>query len=387
MTPGRRKKIACVVGTRPECIKMAPVIIALRAADIWDVVVLNTGQHRDLTRQALGLFGLEADVDLDVMAADQSLAGLSARILTRLDAWLAEEAPDLLLVQGDTTTVFVAALAAFYRRVPVGHVEAGLRTHDLRAPFPEEFNRVVTSLISAIHFAPTEGAKANLLKQGIAPDSIHVTGNTVIDALLAVAQRDDACDFPSRAGRRLILVTAHRRENFGQPIREICRALSELHDRFPDIEFVYPVHPNPNIRQPVMDSLATCERIHLLPPADYETLVGLMKNATLVLTDSGGIQEEAPALGKPVLVMREETERPEAVTAGVARLVGSDARRIVEATSRLLSDAAAYEQMARGVSPYGDGRAAYRIVEHCRRLLSIPADEGALSPVRPPAGS
>ena len=371
-----RPKVVCVVGTRPECIKMAPVIIALQAANFCDVVVLNTGQHRDLTRQALNLFGLNSDFDLDVMSENQSLAGLSARLLTNLDAFLAEQHPDLLLVQGDTTSVYVAALAAFYRRIPVGHIEAGLRTHDLRKPFPEEFNRIVTSLISAIHFAPTESAKANLLREGVPEVAIHVTGNTVIDALLAVAKRDYACDFPTNADRRLVLVTAHRRENFGSPIREICRALGELHDRFPDVEFVYPVHPNPNIREPVTAHLSTLERIHLVPPANYSMLVGLMKRATVILTDSGGIQEEAPALGKPVLVMRDETERPEAVAAGVAKLVGSDARKIVEETSRLLTDAAAYRGMARGVSPYGDGRAAARIVELCRRLLAVQSPLG-----------
>lgn len=375
MIRSSRKTISCIVGTRPECIKMAPVIIALRAANFCDVFTVNTGQHRDLTRQALGLFGLVADFDFDVMASDQSIGGLSARILAKLDTWLAEQAPDLLLVQGDTTTVFCAALAAFYRRVPVGHVEAGLRTHNLRAPFPEEFNRVVTTLVSAIHFAPTESAKANLLKAGVSAGAIHVTGNTVIDALLTMAEQESPCAFPSQPGRRLILVTVHRRENFGQPIREICQALAALHDRFLDVEFVYPVHPNPNIRQPVMDSLATRERMHLLPPADYATIVSLMKRATLILTDSGGIQEEAPALGKPVLVLRDETERPEAVAAGVARLVGSDWRRIVEETSVLLTDKAAYQRMARGLSPYGDGRAAFRIAEHCQRLLASEAPE------------
>jgi len=366
-----RRKIACVFGTRPECIKMAPVITGLQMASFCDVLVINTGQHRDLSRQALSLFGLQSNVDLDVMSVDQSLADLSARILTKLDALLAETHPDLLLVQGDTTSAYISALSAFYRRIPVGHVEAGLRTHDLRKPFPEEFNRVAISLMSTIHFAPTESAKANLLREGVPEGAIHVTGNTVIDALLAVAEMDHACDFPTRPNRRLILVTAHRRENFGNPIHEICRALRELHDRFPDVEFDYPVHPNPNIREPVTAHLSGHERIHLVPPADYITLVGLMKRATVVLTDSGGIQEEAPALGKPVLVMRQETERPEAVAAGVAKLLGTDSRKIVDETSRLLTDAAAYEAMARGVSPYGDGRAAARIVEHCRRLLSV----------------
>ena len=362
--------ILCLLGTRPECIKMAPVIMALRNAAFCRITVLNTGQHRELTKQALGLFGLESDFDLDVMSSNQSLADLSARIVMKLDAFLVHTQPDMLLVQGDTTSVLAGALAAFYRRIPIGHVEAGLRTHDLHAPFPEEFNRVVTSLVSAVHFAPTESARANLLKEGVSPEAVHVTGNTVIDALLSVAERDEPCGFPTRPDRRLILVTAHRRENFGEPIREICRALKELHGRFPDIEFVYPVHPNPNIREPVMGSLSSLERIHLLPPADYGLLVGLMKRSTLVLTDSGGIQEEAPALGKPVLVMREQTERPEAVAAGVAKLVGSNARQIVEQVSRLLTDAAAYREMARGISPYGDGRAALRIAEHCERLVA-----------------
>ena len=364
-----RKSVLCLVGTRPECIKMAPVVLALRKAAFCDVSVLNTGQHRELTRQALSMFGLEADFDLDVMVSNQSLAALSSRILAKLDAVLEDRIPDLVLVQGDTTSVFVGALAAFYRRIPVGHVEAGLRTHTIDRPFPEEFNRIVTSLVSAIHFAPTEGARANLLREGARPDRVHVTGNTVIDALLAVAERPTPCAFPVVPGRRLILVTAHRREHFGAPIREICRAIAELHARFPDTEFVYPVHPNPNIQEPVQASLAQLERVHLIPPADYDSLVALMKRATLILTDSGGIQEEAPALGKPVLVMRDETERLEALAAGVARLVGANARRIVDEAATLLTDAAAHAAMARGGSPYGDGRAAQRIAELCRELL------------------
>ncbi|MGX7741679.1 UDP-N-acetylglucosamine 2-epimerase (non-hydrolyzing) [Rhodopseudomonas parapalustris] len=349
---------------------MAPVISELKRQEWADVTVVSTGQHRDLVRQILGIFSIEIDHDLDVMQDNQTLAGLSGSILFKLDPLLASEGYDLILVQGDTTSVMIASLAAFYRRIPIGHVEAGLRTHDIQRPFPEELNRLVTSLVSCIHFAPTEKARTNLLAERVSAGSVHVTGNTVVDALLEVSSKDLPCSFPVGAGRRLVLVTAHRRENFGAPILAICDAIRELHDRFPDTEFVYPVHPNPNIRHPVHARLSELERIHLIPPADYQDLVTLMKRSTLILTDSGGIQEEAPALGKPVLVLRDETERPEAVEAGVARLVGADRERIVLETSRLLTNQADYAQMARGVSPYGDGKAARRIVDLCREFLT-----------------
>lgn len=348
---------------------MAPVIKALQDAAWAEPIVVSTGQHREMVRQILGAFDIAVDHDLDVMQPNQSLAGLSSRIFTKLDPLLQEQPFELILVQGDTTSVMIAALAAFYRQIPVGHVEAGLRTRDLMRPFPEELNRRVAGLVATLHFAPTPGARDNLLREHVAPSSVFVTGNTVIDALLAVAGRDDACPFPSAPGRRLVLVTAHRRENFGAPLLEICAAIRHLHDRHPDLEFVYPVHPNPNVREPVHAELGNLGRVTLTPPADYLELVALMRNAHIVLTDSGGIQEEAPALAKPVLVLRDETERPEAVAAGVARLVGPHADRIVAEVEELLNDPAAYAQMARGSSPYGDGKAAGRIAGICRAFL------------------
>lgn len=347
---------------------MAPVILKLREEDWCDVTVLSTGQHREMTRSVLASFGIEIDIDLDVMVANQTLAGLTARVLDKLDPVIASGAYDLLLVQGDTTSVMAASVGAFYRRIPVGHVEAGLRTGDLDRPFPEEFNRIAAGIVAALHFAPTAGAEANLLREGKDRATVHVTGNTVIDALLHIARTDLPCTFPS-PGRRLVLVTAHRRENFGAPLEAICDAIAQLHDTREDIEFVYPVHPNPNVSGPVRKRLGALPRVHLQEPAEYVQLVALMKNATLVLTDSGGIQEEAPALGKPVLVLRHETERPEAVAAGVAELVGAHTARIVAKASELLDDPTAYKAMARGISPYGDGHAASRIARHCKDFL------------------
>lgn len=363
------KRILCLVGTRPECVKMAPVIKALKQSDWAEAVVVSTGQHRELVHQTLGMFGLAPDIDLDVMTANQTLAGLSGRIFTKLDPLFDESVYDLILVQGDTTSVMVASLAAFYRKVPVGHVEAGLRTHDISKPFPEELNRVVTSIVTSLHFAPTERARGNLLDERIPDARIFVTGNTVIDALLDIADRDLPIEYPRDPANRLVLVTAHRRENFGEPLENICAAIRHLHDRHGDLEFVYPVHPNPNVREPVHRILGGLDRVHLVPPADYSTLVMLMKNSHFVLTDSGGIQEEAPALAKPVLVMRDETERPEAVEAGVAVLVGADRTRIIDAAERLIGDPAFYAALSRGGSPYGDGKAAQRIEAACRTWL------------------
>lgn len=363
------KRIMCLVGTRPECIKMVPVIKALRGEGWADIDVVSTGQHRELVHQILGRFNIPLDYDLDVMQHNQSLAGLSSRIFAALDALLAKQTYDLVIVQGDTTSVMIAALAAFYRRIPVAHVEAGLRTHDLDKPFPEELNRRVAGLVSGIHFAPTAKARENLLLERVPEENIHVTGNTVIDTLMEVASGLGTGGRGSSNGRRLILVTAHRRENFGEPVRNICDAIHELHDRHDNLEFVYPVHPNPNISGPVREQLGNLDRVSLLPPLDYEALVEMMMRAHIVLTDSGGIQEEAPALGKPVLVLRDETERPEAVDAGVARLVGCDRRRIVEAVETLLTDEVAYARMAQGKSPYGDGRAGRRIAALCRKML------------------
>ncbi|MCA0424969.1 MAG: UDP-N-acetylglucosamine 2-epimerase (non-hydrolyzing) [Proteobacteria bacterium] len=370
MSNTSQKKVICLVGTRPEGIKMAPVIKAFKAQGWAQTIVVSTGQHREMIRQTLGIFDIEIDIDLDVMEPNQSLAGLSAKIFQRLDPLLVEFQPDLVLVQGDTTSVMVAALACFYRRIPVGHVEAGLRTHDVQNPFPEEMNRLIAGYASAIHFAPTKSSSDNLLAERHDPRTVHITGNTVIDALLDVAKRDLPCDWP-KPGRRLVLVTAHRRENFGAPLLEIIRAIRTLHDAHPDVDFVYPVHPNPNVRGPVFEHLAGFERIHLCDPVNYLELTALMKACHFALTDSGGIQEEAPALGKPVLVLRSETERPEAVSAGVAKLVGTDHDRIVAEATKLLTVPAAYRGMARGISPYGDGKGAQRIVALSKTFLGV----------------
>lgn len=360
-------RVLCIFGTRPEAIKMAPVVNQLRkhAAQVAPLICV-TAQHRQMLDQALDLFGLRPDYDLDVMRPAQSPAALTAAVLTRLDEVIADARPDWVLVQGDTTTTMAASLAAFYRRVRVGHVEAGLRSGDNLQPFPEEVNRRITSVVADVHFAPTEAARANLLAEGVSDERVLVTGNTVIDALLEIAAQPMPCDsllarIPR--DRRLILVTAHRRENFGVPLTNICAALKELAERASDAHLVYPVHLNPHVRGPVYDALAGIENITLLEPLDYLSLVHLLKAAHLVITDSGGLQEEAPGLGKPVLVLREVTERPEGVTAGTVKLVGTDRQRIVEEALRLLNDDAEYERMARAVNPYGDGRASERIVE------------------------
>ncbi|HEX7368953.1 MAG TPA: UDP-N-acetylglucosamine 2-epimerase (non-hydrolyzing) [Rhodanobacteraceae bacterium] len=370
------KHIVCIVGTRPEAIKMAPVIKALSREPWTRVTVLATAQHRDLLDQVLALFDIHPDVDLDIMRADQKLPALTARLITALDETFADLVPDVVLAQGDTTTVMTAALVAFYRRIPFGHVEAGLRTHDFDNPFPEEMNRVVAGHLARWHFAPTQQARRNLLREGIDDACVHVTGNTVIDALLEVAATQWPLDIPLDPSKRLVLVTAHRRENFGEPLRAVCRAIRSLVDHYPDIEVVYPVHPNPNVGQVAHELLSGHPRIRLCAPLDYAPFVEAQKRAYLILTDSGGVQEEAPALGKPVLVLRTETERPEAVAEGVVKLVGVDEARIVAEASRLLDDSTAYRAMARGVSPYGDGKAAQRIA----RVL-----QDALAPTMPVA--
>jgi len=371
MKPG--KHIVCIVGTRPEAVKMAPVIKALSRERWARVTVLATAQHRDLLAQVLSLFDISPDVDLDIMRADQKLPELTARLITALDETFTKLAPDVVLGQGDTTTVMAAALVAFYQHVPFGHVEAGLRTHDLGNPFPEEMNRLVAGHLTRWHFAPTQQARHNLLREGIDDACVHVTGNTVIDALLDVAAKEWPLEIPLDPSKRLVLVTAHRRENFGEPFRAMCRAIRALADLYPDIEVLYPVHPNPNIRLPAQDLLSGHPRIHLCAPLDYAPFVEAQKRAYLILTDSGGVQEEAPALGKPVLVMRSETERPEAVEEGVVRLVGTDESRIVAEATRLLDDPRAYREMARGVSPYGDGKAAQRIVRVLRKWVGTHA--------------
>ena len=362
-----RRTIVCVVGTRPEAIKMAPVITALQREPWARPYVLLTAQHRELLDQVMQLFGIAADDDLDVMRPNQQLAALTAQLITGLDGALERARPDAVLAQGDTTTVLCAALAAFYRRVPFGHVEAGLRTGDLAFPFPEEANRVLASRLARWHFAPTDTARANLLREGIDPATIHVTGNTVIDALLGVAPRARGVDLSFADGKRLVLMTAHRRENFGAPMEEVFSAVRELVERFDDLAVLYPVHPNPNVKHPAQRILGGHPRIRLVEPLDYEPFVAAMSAAHLIVTDSGGVQEEAPALGKPVLVLRNETERPEAVDAGVVKLVGPVRERILQAATALLTDPAEYAAMARGVSPYGDGQAAERIVAVLRR--------------------
>jgi len=364
------KHILCIVGTRPEGIKMAPLIKALKREPWAKVTVLATAQHRGLLDQVLALFDIQPDVDLDIMRANQQLPELTARLITALDEKFAGLAPDVVLAQGDTTTVMTAAMVAFYRRIPFGHVEAGLRTHDLDNPFPEEMNRLVAGHLARWHFVPTERSRQNLLSEGISDAKITVTGNTVIDALLEVAAIDWPLDVPLDPSKRLVLVTAHRRENFGEPFRAVCRAIRTLVERHADIEVLYPVHPNPNVSAVAHELLGDHPRIRLCAPLDYAPFVEAQKRAYLILTDSGGVQEEAPALGKPVLVMRAETERPEAVDEGVVRLVGTDEERLVAEASRLLDDAQAYRAMARGVSPYGDGKSAQRIVDVLRGALT-----------------
>jgi UDP-N-acetylglucosamine 2-epimerase (non-hydrolysing) len=364
------KTVLCVVGTRPEAIKMAPVILKLGESKDFHVRILATAQHRDMLDQVLGFFAISPDLDLDIMRPNQTLTALTARLLVDLERVLFAEQPDVVLAQGDTTTVLSVALACFYLRVPFAHVEAGLRTWDLNNPFPEEANRVIAGKLARWHFAPTEGAKQNLLKDGVAEADIFVTGNTVIDALLMTAAKDLEIGIPLDASKRLILVTAHRRENFGTPFISVCSALRKLAISNPEVDFLYPVHPNPNVQRVVYETLNGLPNFHLCEPLDYAPFVAAMKRSYLIMSDSGGVQEEAPALGKPVLVFRDETERPEAVHEGVVRLVGSDFDRIVSETQTLLDDAGAYAEMARGVSPYGDGKAAERIVSILEKELS-----------------
>jgi UDP-N-acetylglucosamine 2-epimerase (non-hydrolysing) len=361
--------IAFVIGTRPEAIKMAPLLAAFKGSPMTRCRVLLTGQHRELADSMLDFFGIRPHVDLDFMRLALAPAELAARLTAALSNTLISEQPDLVLAQGDTTSVVATALAAARSGIPFGHVEAGLRSHSLDSPYPEEVNRVVTSHLATIHFAPTKRARLNLEREGIDPKAIHVTGNPVIDALKATARRDLPLPVRLDPARRLLLLTVHRRDSFGEPLVRICHAIQQLHERFCDVEFLWPVHPNPRVK-PVVESLMSgFARVRLCEPLDYGAFVAAMKCATLILSDSGGVQEEAPALGKPVLVLRDESERQEAIDVGVARLVGRDPSRIVEETSRLLCDAGAYQMMARGVSPYGDGRAARRIVKIVRRWL------------------
>jgi len=364
------KKVLAVFGTRPEAIKMAPVIERLKASTVTQVQVCVTAQHREMLDQVLSLFGIVPDFDLQVMRLGQDLTDLTAAILDGLRDVLREVRPDRVLVHGDTTTTFSASLAAYYERIPVGHVEAGLRTRNPFSPWPEEMNRHLTGVLADLHFAPTAGARDNLLKEGVDPGRIHVTGNTVVDALLEIAGRirqeealrQEAEDHFGFLGsdRKLVVVTGHRRESFGEGFKRLCQALRKLAERG-DVSIVYPVHLNPNVQGPVRELLGDAENVHLLKPLDYLPFVALLDRAHHVITDSGGIQEEAPSLGKPVLVTRDTTERPDAVEAGTVRLVGTDRDRIVEEAVKLLEDEEQYHRMSRAHNPYGDGRAAERI--------------------------
>lgn len=384
------KKILTIFGTRPEAIKMAPVIKALEQhPDQFVSRVCVTAQHRQMLDQVLHLFGIEPRHDLDIMTPGQSLFDVTCNVLQGVKSVLEKDRPDLVLVHGDTTTTMAASLAAFYSGIPIGHVEAGLRTHNKQAPFPEEVNRRVAGVVTDLHFAPTETARNNLLKEGVPANTIFVTGNTVIDALLMTLEKiqsenlgrkiseDLTAAFPSLTNvlgnggkpacdNRLILVTGHRRENFGEGFEHICQALKEIAAKHLDVQIVYPVHLNPHVQEPVTRILSGCDRIHLIAPLDYLPFVYLMHRSYLIITDSGGVQEEAPSLGKPVLVMRDTTERPEAVDAGTVKLVGTDYTAIVDNVSSLLEDADAYKIMAQALNPYGDGKACARIIEALR---------------------
>lgn len=361
-------KVMTVFGTRPEAIKMAPVVLELQKhADRIQTIVAVTAQHRQMLDQVLELFQITPDYDLDIMSQGQTLYDITTKSLMGLKDVLAKEKPDLVLVHGDTTTTFAGALASYYQQVPVGHVEAGLRTGDIYSPFPEEMNRKLTGAIAAIHFAPTATAKANLLKENVNPSHIYVTGNTVIDALMTTVAGDydfgDDLKDVDFHNHRVILLTTHRRENLGEPMRHIYKALRRIIEEIPDTEIVFPVHRNPLVRKVVEEELAGVDRIHLIDPMEYEPFANLMSLSSLVLTDSGGIQEEAPSLGKPVLVLRNTTERPEAVEAGTVRLIGTDKDVVYAETKRLLTDQAAYDAMSNAVNPYGDGKASQRIVQ------------------------
>jgi UDP-N-acetylglucosamine 2-epimerase (non-hydrolysing) len=366
-----KKKILCIIGTRPEVIKMAPVIRALRTAPEVEVSVLASGQHRELLVPLVDWFELGIDADMQVMTENQSLSTLTARLMQAFEQQFAAARPDFVLAQGDTTTVMCAALSCFYLNIPFGHAEAGLRTFDVRNPFPEEFNRVAISRLAQLHFCPTEASRANVLAEHIVATTAHLTGNTVIDALQFTIEKLEK--EPAQSFDHDILLTAHRRENFGAPLREICGAMLDLCREFPQLKVLYPVHPNPNVRSTVQRLLSGQAQITLADPLPYPDLVAAMRQAKLILTDSGGIQEEAPALGKPVLVLRAVTERPEAVELGVAKVIGTARAAIVAETRRLLLDTDHYARMARGGSPYGDGHAAGRIRDVICQYLCGPA--------------
>jgi UDP-N-acetylglucosamine 2-epimerase (non-hydrolysing) len=372
----RRRKVLVVFGTRPEAIKLAPLVLELRRHPEFRTRVCVTAQHRQMLDQVLRLFDITPEHDLHVMRPGQSLEDVTSRVLAGMRDVLAREKPDIVLVQGDTTTTFATSLACYYQQVAVGHVEAGLRTGNKYSPFPEEINRVLTTRLAEVHFAPTKESGLNLLREGVDPEAVHVTGNTVIDALLHVRRRVVHATPRYRAmfpgvdfSRRMILVTGHRRENFGEGFKNICRAIGEIASRNSDVQIVYPVHLNPNVQAPVRGLLSRYPNVHLLDPVDYDPFVFLMNESYLILTDSGGVQEEAPSLGKPVLVMRNHTERPEGVKAGTVRLVGTDTKRIVREITRLLNDRRHYDRMSRAHNPYGDGKSCPRIVRILKRTL------------------
>ena len=371
------KRIAVIFGTRPEAIKLCPVVSALRQDEAFECDVCVTGQHREMLYQVLDVFRVVPDRDLALMRPNQTLSELTSRTIVAIDEYLSETKPDIVMVQGDTTTVLAGALAAFYHHLPVAHVEAGLRTWNMESPWPEEANRVLTTRLAKWHFCPTENNKANLVKEGVPEQDIHVTGNTVIDALLMAKnmvenispQIEGLPDGIMNGNDRMVLITGHRRENFGKGFEHICNAVRNLAAKFTDVHFVYPVHLNPNVRAPVGRILGRYagQNVHLIEPQSYLPFVALMNRSYMILTDSGGVQEEAPSLGKPVLVMRDTTERPEAVYAGTVKLVGTDCATIEGNVARLLTDMAAYAEMACAVNPYGDGKAVERILNVLRR--------------------
>ncbi len=369
-----RYKVMSIVGTRPEAIKMAPVIKLLKNNSAVDHILAATAQHREMLDQALSIFDIAPDIDLDLMQKDQSLAAFAARALFALSELFAREKPTAILIQGDTTTVTAAALAAFYQGICIGHVEAGLRSFDRKNPFPEEINRAIAGCLADLHFAPTERARENLLREGIARENIFVTGNTIVDALRSIPLSDsfddDELDAINLENRRVLMVTAHRRENHGAPLQSICRALKILAQEHQDIEIIYPVHLNPNVNDVVQAELQNLPRIHLIKPLSYQKLLKLMSRSYLILTDSGGIQEEAPSLHKPVLVLRELTERPEVIEVGAGKVVGTDTERIVAETNRLLMDRNEYERMSQAKNPFGNGDAAQQIVDLLLHRLS-----------------
>lgn len=375
-TTHRRRTVLVVFGTRPEAIKLAPLVLELRRHRQFRLRVCATAQHRQMLDQVLRIFDITPDYDLHVMRPGQSLEDVTSRVLTGIRDVLAREKPEIVLVQGDTTTTFATSLACYYQHIAIGHVEAGLRTGNKYSPFPEEINRVLTSRLAEVHFAPTNESKRNLVREGVDPESIHVTGNTVIDALLHVRRRVVKASTRFRLmfpgvdfTRRIILVTGHRRENFGEGFKNICKAIGEVASRNPQVQIVYPVHLNPNVQAPVRKLLSRFPNVHLLDPVDYEPFVFLMNESYLILTDSGGVQEEAPSLGKPVLVMRNHTERPEGVKAGTVRLVGTDKGKIVREITRLLKDRHHYDRMSRAHNPYGDGKSCPRIARILNQKL------------------